>query len=102
LPPAALAVSFALMTVLLLAGCAGSADPASPATAGTPSTGTSAAQEGSGTTGSEATASPASTADAGPGLDPEAAASIEDSVADAEQLLKELDQDFQQDDAATG
>jgi hypothetical protein len=90
-PATALAVSFTLMVALVLAGCS---DPAG-STAGTP-IGTSAAPEGSGTTTPDPT-DPGNT-----GLDQEAAASIESTVSEAESLLAELDQEFQQDAAEAG
>src|SRR4051794_40392610 len=92
----ALVLGFALVAALALTGCSNPAAPAEPR----PPSASSAAQEGSGT----ATTAPGSTRPkaSATGVDPQAAASIESSVSDAESLLRELNQDFQQDAAETG
>jgi outer membrane murein-binding lipoprotein Lpp len=107
----ALAVSFALMAVLILAGC-GPATPVDETSSSVDETsssvdetsspvGTSAAQEGSGTTATESDSTARAEVDASTGLDQEAAAAIENSVSEAESLLQDLDSEFQQDAAET-
>jgi|tagenome__1003787_1003787.scaffolds.fasta_scaffold20757462_3 hypothetical protein len=89
----ALALGLALVAALALTGCS------KPAAEPRPPIASSAAQEGSGTaTTAPASARPKASAS---GVDPQAAASIENSVSDAESLLRELNQDFQQDAAET-
>ena len=86
---AGLAAGLTLLTAVLLTGCADRATPVSE-TAPASATFSPAASPASGTSAGSAR------------VDPEAADSIEDSVSEAETLLKELDQDFQGDAADVG
>jgi putative hemolysin len=104
-PATALVVTLA--TAVLLAGCTdpanGTANPPN-GTVGTPNGTASTANGTAGTangTASPADPDPAGTANPA-GVDKQAAASIEDSVSAAEQLLADLEQDFEQDAADAG
>ena len=90
----ALAAGLALLAAVLLTGCA---DRATPVSDTSPT-----ASSASGPTPSAASGAASGASNGSVGVDPKAAGSIEDSVDQAESLLKELDQDFQGDAADVG